>query len=157
MKKGYPKAGAGRPKGARNKSTLAAERAAIEALQAKAAQVKLKKLAKDELAELVPVVKGIVARFQRAAMVDEGGSGAPGGENFKREAWQDLREWIKIYGWVADLAADFESPRYRAVAVALTPGDAKPAAPIIEHQPADAQERERQAGQAYLRLVKGTQ
>jgi hypothetical protein len=141
----------GRPKGGKNKATIEREQRALEALQKQAKQP-LRKLAKDQLADLVPEVKGIVSRF--AAAVEEKG-GKPGTKGYKRELWRELKDWIRLYGWVADLAADFESPRYRAVAVAMTPGDGKPMAPIIEHESANAEERERAANQSYLRLVKG--
>jgi hypothetical protein len=140
----------GRQKGTPNKATREKEQRALEALQQKA-KAPLRKLAKDQLAELVPEIKEIVLRFKAAV---EKSGGVPGTKGYKAELWRELREWIRVYGWAADLAADFESPRYRAIAVAMTPGDAKPAAPIIEHQPADAEERERQANNAYLRLVK---
>jgi hypothetical protein len=102
----------GKQKGTKNKATLERERQALEILQGKAL-APLRTLAKDQLAELVPVVKGIVARFQIAAM----NGGAPGEQGYKPEFWKELRDWIKTYAAVADLAADFESPRFRAIAV----------------------------------------
>jgi hypothetical protein len=103
----------GRRLGTKNKATLERERRAIEALHKKGAMAPLRALAKDQLAELVPVVKGIVARFQLAAMQ----AGAPGDDGYRPDFWKELRDWIKTYATVADLAADFESPRYRAIAV----------------------------------------
>jgi hypothetical protein len=141
----------GKKKGTKNKATLEKEHRALEALQQRA-RTPLRKLAKDELADLVPIVKEIALKFRDAALAN---GGLPGTKGYKADVWKEAREWIRVYGWVADLAADFESPRYRAIAVAMTPGDAKPSAPTIEHQPADAEERERTANQSYLRLVKG--
>jgi hypothetical protein len=101
----------GKKKGSKNKATLEREHRAIEVIQKGMPLVRT--LAKDQLAELVPTVKGIVEGFQRAAM-DAGGPGQPG---FKMDLWRELRDWIRMYATVADLAADFESPRYRAIAV----------------------------------------
>jgi hypothetical protein len=112
MPRGGKQPGAGRKPGIKNKATLEREHRAIEALQKKSL-APIRMLAKDQLAELVPTVKGIVEGFQRAAM-DAGGPGQPG---FKMDLWRELRDWIRMYATVADLAADFESPRYRAIAV----------------------------------------
>ena len=102
----------GKQKGTKNKATLEREHRAMEALQQKSL-APLRTLAKDQLSELVPVVKGIVMGFQQAAM----DSGAPGQPGYKVEFWRELRDWMKTYAQIADLAADFESPRYRAIAV----------------------------------------
>lgn len=102
----------GKQKGTKNKATLERERHALEILQGKSL-APLRTLAKDQLAELVPVVKGMVAQFQMAAM----NAGLPGSKDWKPELWKELRDWIKTYAAVADLAADFESPRFRAIAV----------------------------------------
>lgn len=89
----------GRTKGARNKATIERDRRA--ALEEKAlldtmkgrvsdAQANpiadltghaIQPLAKDELSALIPIVKGIVNRFQRAAMM-AGEAGAPDRERF---------------------------------------------------------------------------
>lgn len=112
MPRGGPRPGGGRPRGSKNRATIEREILAEQVKQQKSL-APIRALAKDQLAELVPVVKGIVARFQLAAI----NGGAPGEPGYKPEFWKELRDWIKTYAAVADLAADFESPRYRAIAV----------------------------------------
>jgi hypothetical protein len=119
----------GRPPKSKNKATLEREHKAIEVLQAKSL-VPLRALAKDQLAELVPVVKGMVAQFQRAAM----DSGLPGTDKWRPDLWKELRDWIKTYAAVADLAADFQSPRFRAIA--MVDGRPDERAPFVVRVPA---------------------
>src|SRR5271156_6831226 len=117
MPRGGYRPGGGRKKGTKNRATIEREHLARQALAHEILDRKslapLRALAKDQLAELVPVVKGMVAQFQMAAM----NAGLPGADGWKPELWKELRDWIKTYAAVADLAADFESPRFRAIAV----------------------------------------
>jgi hypothetical protein len=115
----------GRPKGARNKTTIERERKELEALKERARRAEFSPLAKDELAALIPeakellgVVKGIVGRFQREALV-EGATAA---------AWDTLKGWMELYAEVMlkasqieYRAADFQSPKFRAIVVAPPP------------------------------------
>lgn len=63
--------------------------------------------------------------------------------------------YSKLACQAGDRVADFTDPRYRAIAVAMTPGEgqAKDVAPTAE--PTDPKERERWAAASYLKLVKG--
>jgi len=151
----------GRVKGvSKNKATIEREQKALAELanRAKAMQAAGKplKLAKDELAELIPVVKGSVAAFQKAAM-GEDGSGAPGKPGFDAGKWKDFREWLEFFSTLCYRTADFQSPKYRAIAVAVPPGDgvAQPPPPMIDHEPQGEHDRERAANASYLKLVKG--
>lgn len=111
----------GRQKGTPNKLTVERQRQALEELKERARRAELSPLAKDEVAALIPeakellgVVKGIVGRFQRMAMAQD----APDA------AWEKLKEWMGLYAEVmlkasqiAYRAADFQSPKFRAIAV----------------------------------------
>lgn len=122
----------GRKKGTPNKATAERERRALEELRGKA-QLLNRALAKDELDDLVPevkelmqVVKGSVAHFQRAAFL--GGTGLPGQSGYVAAAWDKLREWIILLKDVQVAAAvimaksaDFQSPKYKAIAVMTPP------------------------------------
>jgi hypothetical protein len=146
----------GRKKGTRNKATVEREAKMLNALkdQARATPEKIV-IAKDELLAFIPVVKGTVGLFQKAAI--DGGQGLPGLPGFNPGKWERFREWAEFFGQLCHKAADFQSPRYRAIAVVVPPGDiAQPnPAPMIEHQPSSELDEERQANAAYLRLVKG--
>lgn len=150
----------GRQLGVKNKATLEREQRALAELAEKAAAAhkagKNLKLAKDELAELIPVVKSATAGFQKAAM-GEAGEGMPGQKGYSAAKWKEFREWLEFFSTLCYRTADFQSPKYRAIAVAVPPGD--PAQPIpervIEHEPADEHDRERVANASYLKLVKG--
>jgi hypothetical protein len=115
----------GRPLGRRNKLTIERERKALEELKERARHAEFSPLAKDELAALIPeakellgIVKGIVARFQRAAIA----------ESAPASAWNDLKDWMSLYAEVMlkasqieYKAADFQSPKFRAIVVAPAP------------------------------------
>ena len=82
------------------------------------------KLAKDELVEVIPIIKGVVAHFQRQAMraTPEGGLEIVGDLG-------DFKEWLKLFIDTSFKLADFQSPRFRAIvadvpapAGHLTPG-----------------------------------
>lgn len=81
-----------------------------------------KSLAKEELEEILPIVKGFVAYFQRQT-VDL----APDGSMIMLENGQmkEFKEWLDRYIQTCFKLADFQSPRFRAIVVAAgpTPGD----------------------------------
>jgi hypothetical protein len=148
----------GRQKGSKNKATLEREDRARQDLleQAKGIAASGRKIviAKDELLDLIPVVKGTVAEFQRAAIAD--GQGLPGKALYDRQAWLDFREWVGIYESICRHAAEFQSPRFKAIAVAVTPDPgAQQPTPMRDVTPTDKHGRERAANAAYLQLVKG--
>jgi hypothetical protein len=128
MPRGGARAGGGRKPGTKNKATIERELVAVQEMQQRSL-APIRALAKDQLGELVPVVKEIVTRFQMAAIA----SGAPGDPSYKPEFWKELRDWIKTYATIADLAADFESPRYRAIEMIVN-GDNQ--APFVVRAPA---------------------
>lgn len=149
----------GRQKGAKNKATIEREERARAELaeQVKGAVVSGKKfvIAKDELLELIPVVKGTVAEFQKAAIGPDQ-SGLPGRPGFDRQKWGDLKDWMQVLESICRHAAEFQSPKFKAVAVAIQdPSMQRQEPKTISVAPTDAEGRERAASAAYLKLVKG--
>ena len=126
----------GRPKGGLNKATAAklldaqvAEKVAeiIGAPPQEGATLQRytsRARAKDELAEMLPVLKGHVGHFQQAAIA----SGLPGTEKFNAAIWKMFREWFDLYLKACDTAADFQDPRLKAQLWVPPPQD-MPAAP----------------------------
>lgn len=150
----------GRQRGTKNKATIEREQRALADLQERAQSLpRIKRLAVDALADMVPeadelakVVKSIVGHKQQLAFA----------EGAEKAAWDDLREWISLYkdvfgvcSQVKHRAADFQAPKYKAIAVMVNPLPQPESRPIVEHEPRDAAERERRAANAYLTLVKG--
>jgi hypothetical protein len=80
--------------------------------------------AKDELEELIPVVKGHLAQFQAAAIA-AGGPGAPG---FSTALWDRLERWIELFHKILNTTADFQDPRLKAQ-LWVPPPQEMPAAP----------------------------
>jgi hypothetical protein len=76
----------------------------------------LRPLAKDELANLVPITKTVVAAFQRAAW-EEDGSGAPDKENFDPAKWTRFQVWLKVFIDLCKSVAEYESPKYKPIEV----------------------------------------
>ena len=133
--------GGGRPKGAKNKSTRERERkeelekqAILDAFKGRVSKViseateqarnggsEIRPLAKDEISGMVSVIKGIVSRFQVAA-VGNNEEGAPDRKGFEPMAWRRLMEWFKFYLEVCKAAAEYESPKVRPIE--LSPGAA---------------------------------
>lgn len=148
--------GSGRKKNSRNKATVEREERALKELaeQRFAAGRKLV-LAKDELLEMIPVVKDMVAAFQSAAIAN--GKGMPDQKGFNPEKWSRYKEWAEFLAHICYRAADFQSPKYRAIAVAAAPGDLNPGPQpkMIEARNVGDQDRERIANSTYLKLVKG--
>lgn len=141
----------GREKGVPNKATVARERAALEALQQKAKTTVLKTLAKDKLAGLVDEALDVVAAYKKAAC-----RAFPGQKAYNPKMWAGFMQAIDLARRVADAAADYESPKFRAIAVVVPPGDDnQPGDGMPAIAPADELGREHAANASYLRLVKG--
>jgi hypothetical protein len=121
----------GRQKGTPNKATVAklldakvAEKveAIIEAnpkLRDAALQPVTRRVrAKDELIDLIPVVKGHVAQFQQVALTM-----APGTDAFSPAMWDRYERWLQLLHKVCDSAADFQDPRLKAQLYVPPPPD----------------------------------
>lgn len=65
---------------------------------------------KDELAELILVVKGHVAKFQQAVLA----MGEPGGETYNWALHDRYVRLLELFHKVSDSAADFQDPRLKA-------------------------------------------
>jgi hypothetical protein len=81
----------------------------------------IRPLAKEELSDLIPIVKDILHRFLIAAF-GEGNKGAPDQEHFDPVKWARVREWIKVYMDVCKSVAEYESPKFKPIEV--TPAQA---------------------------------
>jgi hypothetical protein len=73
-------------------------------------------LAKDELGNLVPIVKTVVAAFQHAAFFEDR-SGAPGKENFDAARWNRFHMWLRTFVEICGRVAEYESPKYKPIEV----------------------------------------
>jgi hypothetical protein len=139
----------GRQKGTPNKFTASR---AVVLPPTFAASKPLYLRAKDELAELVSVVKGHVGQFQLAA-VGADGSGLPGQPGHDPVKWDTFLKWMAFYRSVCDSAADFQDPRFKAIAIMAPP----PSPP----QTGDQRDNVVQitdpvgASRVYLNIVKG--
>ena len=153
MPRGGAQPGAGRKRGGKNKATIEREQRALEALKERAKN-HTRTLAKDDLAELLTVVKASTQAFQLQAF--NKGDGAPGKPGFDPAAWATFKEWAEFYANVCRWTAEYESPRYKAIAVAMTVIPQENPRQTIEHsEPADAAERVERASRTYLTLIKG--
>jgi len=68
-----------------------------------------KRLAKDELEDVVPILKSIVARHQQVAYRTE-----PGTPGYQDVEWERLRTWLELFIDTCVRLADFQSPKFRA-------------------------------------------
>jgi len=138
--------GGGRPKGAKNKATRERERkeelekqAILDAFKGRVSKViaeateqarnggsEIRPLAKDEISGMVSVIKGIVSRFQVAA-VGPNEEGAPDRKGFDAGSWRRLMEWFKFYLEVCKAAAEYESPKVRPIELSAGAAAAKEA------------------------------
>jgi hypothetical protein len=104
------------------------------------------KFAKDELAEVIPIIKGIVAHFQRQAMraTPEGGLEIVGDLG-------DFKEWLKLFIDTSFKLADFQSPKFRAIIadVPASVGNLAPGGPVKVARLGDAAA----AARAYQRYI----
>jgi hypothetical protein len=132
MPRGGYRPNAGRPKG--SYATVTKERAERERIAEQiAAQIgdpenkntnilAIKKamagnrLAVDEMKEILPIVKNVLAHFQRQVMKKE-----PDGTLRITGDLTEFKEWLKIFADIGFRLADFQSPKFRAVMVAPTP------------------------------------
>ena len=130
----------GRQKGSLNKATIERLEQAkiIQQLEDQARQIgstdkqvanlttSKRKLPKDELEELMPIIKSGVAHFQptpRAALA----RGVP--EN-KDGDWVAFKGWLEFYAETLLKLAEFYHPRFKAIAVQMGPvAPAQPATP----------------------------
>lgn len=121
----------GRAKGVPNKKTIEAlARAKIieqvaDAMAAPGTETRMaiekvlegKKLAKDELEEVLPIIKGVVAYYQRQALT-MGQDGKP----VINGKLDDFKEWLKIFIDTCFKLADFQSAKFKAIMVTAGPG-----------------------------------
>jgi len=88
-----------------------------------------KKLAKEELEDFVPILREVVARFQRRAMrpgEDGRATAGPDQTQFDPGDWKMLKEWMEFYVYTLDALADYQSPKFKAIAV-MAPPPSEPA------------------------------
>jgi hypothetical protein len=158
--------GAGRPKGSKNKATLEriarekiAEQVATEiGIPAPVASIALqraiegRRLAKDEIKEAIPMIKEIVEFCKQQASAQNPKTGKLA---INPEAdLSDLKDWLRLFVDTCFKLAAFESPTFKAIAVAEVPQmGAQPADPgkVLDLQ---AERDPQSADQTYLRLVK---
>lgn len=130
----------------------AAQEAVAKTAAARTVAVALR--AKDKLVELAGIVEGHVGQFQRAAIV-----GIPGTENYNPALWDKFKEWVKLYRDILDSAADFQDPRFKAIAVMASTSPellASELAKVVEDP--DKVRKLNQPGAAtkvYMQVVKG--
>ncbi len=110
-----------------------------------------RKLAKERGEDLLEIAIGCTAFYQPRAI--------GGGAEDTAANWSAFENWLKIAADIGAKLAHFQSPTYRAIAVAMTPGEpidgAQPAQPDDEAFAGDAGESPAVVAQrAYLRLVK---
>ena len=80
-----------------------------------------RKLAREEVEEIVPIIKGVVAHVQRQVMV-QNATGAV--EIAKGSDLGELKDWLRLFVDTCLKLAEFQSPKFRAVMVAAAaPGD----------------------------------
>ena len=117
--------GAGRPKGKQNKATLerierermaeqiatAAGHPGTGAAIAKAMD-KNHPLARTELEEVLPILKGIVAHFQKIPF-----AASRAGQIGNKSDWDTFRTWLVLFIDTCTKLAPYQSPTFRAIAV----------------------------------------
>jgi Na+-transporting methylmalonyl-CoA/oxaloacetate decarboxylase gamma subunit len=78
-----------------------------------------RRLAKDELEEVVPIIKGIVAHHQQQVTSQDPATGrlviTPQAD------LSDLKGWLQLFVDTCFKLADFQSPKFRAIVVAAAP------------------------------------
>jgi len=74
------------------------------------------RLAKDELVEVLPIVKGIVAHYQQrvTAKAPDGTLMMLDGPNVA-DALAEFKEWLRLFIDTGFKLAEFQSPRFRAI------------------------------------------
>jgi hypothetical protein len=110
-----------------------------------------RRLAKDEIKEAIPIIKGIVAHYQQqvSALNPETGSLV-----IQPEAdLGDLKDWMRLFVDTCFKLATYESPTFKAIVLAEVPqpgDDAK----MIDLQSKREPEK---ATETYLRLIRSSQ
>ena len=81
------------------------------------------KLAREELEDTLPVIKGILGILEGQAFQtpEDGGEAV-----IVPEQLADLRDWLKLFVDAAHKLADFQSPKFKAIMVAAAPPPAMP-------------------------------
>ena len=115
----------GKVKGSRNKATLERiERERIaEQIAAAAghpgtgaavaqAMEQNRTLARSELEEVLPIIKGIVAHFQKAPF-----EATKTGQLGAKADWDTFRTWLELFINTCTKLAPYQSPTYRAIAM----------------------------------------
>ncbi len=152
----------GRRKGTPNKATLErierekiGEQIAAAARQPGAGKAVAKAMdanhlwAKDELVEVIPILKGIVAHFQKVPFAAVNSNG-----NVTKADWDALYKWLTMYIDTNMKLAPYQSPTFRAVFVQEAPAAASQT--IIDGKVLDLTARKdpASAAAAYLRLIR---
>lgn len=108
-----------------------------------------RKLAKEELEEVVPIIKSVVAHFQQEpfAAVKSGGKAT-------KAQWNDFRAWLELFVNTCVKLAPYQSPTYRAILVTTPTGEGA-GAPDKVADLGDIGDETTRSAQTYLRLVKG--
>lgn len=155
---------AGRQKGTLNKATVArlerarlAEQVADEVGKAagvpgSAAELAVRKvmegrrLAKDELEDVVPILKSIAAKYQQVAFAKP-----PGEAIYDSVAWDRLHTWLELFIGTCVKLAEFQSPKFRAI---LVHAQAEPPQKPAEDNVVDINDQTAIA-RVYMRVVSG--
>ncbi len=72
-----------------------------------------RRLAKDEIAEVVPIIKGIVEHYQRKSTAINKKTGLL----VVKGDPSDFKEWLRLFVDTCFKLADFQSPKFRAIMV----------------------------------------
>ena len=168
-KRGGAREGAGRRFGSKNKTTRERElKAQAEAQRLiDAARDGKIELAKDVLERAMKVAEGATSLHRppppQETMNLQAAENALAAQEHRKPRklylgdWPLFGEWFDRWVYAAKSLADFQSPKYKAIAVAMAPmnQNPQPQARTETNEPRDAQERERRAANDYLKLVKG--
>lgn len=111
---------------------VAAALGSPEARRVVAEQFRHKRLAKDEMEDVLLIIKGIVARYQGVAY-----KAAPGDVGYSKAAWLDLREWLELFVATGMKLAEFQSPKFKAIGF-FPPAPAVEPMRVIEAIPGQA-------------------
>lgn len=169
MPRGGPQPGSGRKPGSKNKATIERElKAQAEAQRlidhAKANKIELAtsvldramKIAEGSAGRHRPITEVELPQMQEAENAAAMNEGRKPRQLVVGGSWPLFGEWFDRWVWCARELAKYQSPQYRAIAVAMTPAPGPPQQErVMDHEPRDTAERERRAANSYLRLVRG--
>jgi hypothetical protein len=99
-------------------------------------------LMKDRLCELAEIAIGAAAFHQPSA---------PGQRENPNANWGEFRAWVELASKIVDKAADFQSPKYRAVLMGPVPEE-RPVRPITDGNVIDINDPIA-ASRVYARIV----